>query len=156
MHELIAWCGFLGGWLLVAGPVFQAALELAEEGFERDAVAGARSRAQDRVEAVSPWWWLLPPVGYYLARRRADRVRDAALRELDPDQRASVTSFMNKANGWIYVALGGSLIATKETWELCEAHEWSAAVFWVLAPSMALLCASSAAARMARTRELTA
>ncbi len=28
MEHLIAWAGFLGAWLLVAGPVYQAALEL--------------------------------------------------------------------------------------------------------------------------------
>lgn len=27
VHELIAWCGFLGAWLLFAGPIYQAALE---------------------------------------------------------------------------------------------------------------------------------
>jgi hypothetical protein len=27
---VIAWCGFVGAWLLVAGPIYQAALELPE------------------------------------------------------------------------------------------------------------------------------
>lgn len=156
MHELIAWCGFFGGWLLVAGPVLQAALELQEEAFERDTVAGARQRAEDEVDAVSAWWWLLPPVGYYFARQRADHVREAALQELAPDQRTSVTRYMNKATGWMYVAGGGSLIATKETWELREAYEWPVAVFWGVVPAMALLCAGNTAARLSRTRKLTA
>ena len=28
MEYLIAWCGFFGAWLLVAGPISQAAQEL--------------------------------------------------------------------------------------------------------------------------------
>jgi hypothetical protein len=40
VETLIAWCGFLGAWLLFAGPIFQAALELQEE-----------SREADRIEA---------------------------------------------------------------------------------------------------------
>jgi hypothetical protein len=48
VHELIAWCGFFGAWFLVAGPVYQAALELEEEGLERDTFAPR-----------SPGWWVL-------------------------------------------------------------------------------------------------
>jgi hypothetical protein len=33
VHELILWSGFLGAWLLVAGPLYQAAQEL-DEGHE--------------------------------------------------------------------------------------------------------------------------
>ena len=28
MNQLIAWAGFLGAWLLVAGPLYQGAIEL--------------------------------------------------------------------------------------------------------------------------------
>jgi hypothetical protein len=27
VDELVAWCGFFGAWFLVAGPIYQAALE---------------------------------------------------------------------------------------------------------------------------------
>ena len=40
MHELILWSGFFGAWLLVAGPLYQAALELSEEDISRDDMAG--------------------------------------------------------------------------------------------------------------------
>ena len=156
MHELIAWCGFLGGWLLVAGPVFQAALELQEEQFEREAYQGANLQAEHEIRPVSHWWWLLPPLGYQLARHRARRVRDAAVAALEPQQRAALTRFLNKATGWLYVAIGGSLIATKETWELRETYEWPVAVFWVLAPAMALLCAANTTVRLSRTQHMLA
>jgi hypothetical protein len=33
--HIIAWCGFLGAWLLVAGPLDQAVREVEENEFER-------------------------------------------------------------------------------------------------------------------------
>ena len=38
MHGAILWCGFVGAWLLVAEPVYQAALELDAEEVARDAL----------------------------------------------------------------------------------------------------------------------
>jgi hypothetical protein len=35
MNQVIAWAGFLGAWLLVAGPLYQGALELREEDVDR-------------------------------------------------------------------------------------------------------------------------
>jgi len=55
VHELILWCGFLGAWLIVAGPLYQAAQELDEQEFSREelATAATRSEAGDRPSA---WW----------------------------------------------------------------------------------------------------
>src|ERR1700743_2333598 len=66
---LLSLFGLLGAWLLVAGGVYQAVLDLrAHEG------------ARDRIEAivhqlpppppVSAWGWLLPPVKIVRERRR--------------------------------------------------------------------------------------
>ena len=60
MESLIAWSGFLGAWLLVAGPIYQAVIELEAEAFERDAVA-AVSAMVEPPPRTSAWWWLLPP-----------------------------------------------------------------------------------------------
>ena len=45
---------------------------------------------------------------------------------------AGLVRFINKATGWLYVALGALLIAVKETWELVEYNEWPTWLFWVL------------------------
>ena len=50
MPDLIAFCGFLGAWLLVIGPLGQAMRELEEEEFERDSFA----RAEQQVEKPRP------------------------------------------------------------------------------------------------------
>ena len=44
MHGAILWCGFVGAWLLVAGPVYQAALELDAEEVARDALENAANQ----------------------------------------------------------------------------------------------------------------
>jgi hypothetical protein len=36
MDQVMAWAGFLGAWLLVAGPLYQGALELLEEDVDRE------------------------------------------------------------------------------------------------------------------------
>ena len=141
MGSLILWAGFFGAWLLVAGPLHQARVELAEEEFERE-------QFEDVVhdigppEPVSPWWWLLPPLRLYLGHRSKQRWDRQVWLSLPDQDFEALSSFMSKARGWLLVGAGGLLIATKETWELVEGHAWPTWLFWVLAVGMALLCAA--------------
>lgn len=155
MHELILWCGFLGAWLLVAGPIYQAVLELRDEDIERDRIAAVADQV-DRPKPMSPWWWLIPPAAFFISRARRDRYRDAVMTRLSDEDFAAFVSFTNKAAGWLIVGAGGSLIAAKETWELVEGLEWATWVFWALVVVMLLLSAGHAAARSARERDLLA
>ncbi|PPK69085.1 hypothetical protein V5P93_001461 [Actinokineospora auranticolor] len=152
MHGVIAWCGFFGAWLLFAGPVYQAALELHEQDIEEEQLAAAREGV--RIRPISPWWWLLPPVRYWLGRRRAREYREAMLRALADEHLNSLVRFLDKANGWLLVALGGLLIAAKETGELVEYHHWPTVLFWVLLVVMAALCALYTVARMRRSHDI--
>ena len=43
MEYVIAICGLVGGWLLVAGPVWQAAIELREEELDMAAIEAVKS-----------------------------------------------------------------------------------------------------------------
>ena len=54
MHELILWSGFFGAWLLVAGPLYQAALELSEEDISRDDTAGVDHETALRMVVADP------------------------------------------------------------------------------------------------------
>jgi hypothetical protein len=38
MSQMIAWAAFLAAWLLVAGPLYQGALELREEDVDREGI----------------------------------------------------------------------------------------------------------------------
>lgn len=152
MEVFIHWVGFAGGWLLVAGPIYQAALELSEqvdirEDFER------LSKNLPRPERVSRWWWLLPPVHWFLARRASHRWWDLARAALTVEQRTILQGFRNKATGWWFVALGALLIAAKETWELVEIYHLHPAVFWVAIVVLFFLAGLNTALRMRATEE---
>ena len=130
MNQVIAWAGFLGAWLLVAGPLYQGALELREEDIDREEIKATTSRVP-RQEPPSPWWWLLPPVMYLIRRQRGHAYRQAVLAELTEAQRDQFTSFINKATGWFTVAIGAALLAAEQTWQLIERHHWPG---WLFCP----------------------
>ena len=153
MHELILWSGFFGAWLLVAGPLYQAAQELDEEEVSRDDLEGFK-RDQAPEDKPSAWWWLLPPVGYWKQRQYSQRQRDAVMAAMPREMMVGLVSYMNKATGWFYVAAGAFLIALKETDELVEGHEWPTAVFWVLVVVMLGIAAVNTAFWMSRTHQL--
>ena len=155
MHELILWAGFLGAWLLVAGPLHQAVLELEEEEFERESFETAAG-AVARPDRVSSWWWLLPPAHLYLSRRSKERWSSLVMAQMPDEDYEALDSFMKKARGWMLVGTGGLLIACKETYELVEGNHWEMWVFWVLLVVMAGLCLGNAARvsrRAGRTNE---
>jgi hypothetical protein len=138
MEGFILWCGFVGAWLLFAGPIYQAALELQEQDLEMDRIRAAGAKVQPPPE-ISNWWWLLPPVKWWLEHRRSDMYRRQYIQALSSDDVKSLMNFMNKATGWLFVAIGGFCIAMKESYELAEHNEWSHPVFGVLVVVMGLL-----------------
>jgi hypothetical protein len=148
--DVIAWAAFLGGWLLVAGPLFQGAVELREQGVD----LAAMREAGDSVPPISPWWWLLPPVMYMLQRRRNAAVERATFDRLAPAERVRYVGFMNAAAGWFTVAAGALLIAAKETWELVEHNHWPAWVFAILMVVAAVLAILNMAVRMIRAERM--
>ncbi|MET0693842.1 MAG: hypothetical protein ABWY56_07920 [Propionibacteriaceae bacterium] len=154
MHYLIAWSGFLGAWLLVAGPMYQAVLELDEEDFERDVLSRATATVPPPPRS-SPWWWLLPPVAYVLQRRQSQAYRRAVMDALPPESIKQLVRFKNMATGWAFVAFGAFFIAVKETWELQEVYEWPIAVFWVLLVVLVVLCTLNTAVRTRNSHRLT-
>jgi hypothetical protein len=137
IETLISWAGFLGAWLLVAGPLYQGVLELREEDVDQNTGDLASRIAPS--PAPSTWWWLLPPVMLILRRRRNREYHRTVLASLTPRQRAHRERFIHKATGWFVVALGGSFIAVKETWELGEHNGWPSAVFVVVLLGMLAL-----------------
>ena len=153
MEYVIAICGFVGGWLLVAGPVWQAAIELREEEIDREAIEAVRSSAPPPPK-ISAWWWLLPPVAYILQARRQRAARQAFQDALPPEALKQTISFLNKANGWLIVALGGFLIAAKETWELVEDLHWHQWVFWILVVVMPIVAIANTVRKVANTQRV--
>jgi hypothetical protein len=110
MHELIAWCGFLGAWLLFAGPIYQASLELRELEVQREDIEAA-TEGISQPPPVSAWWWLVPPVKYVFERRRNRAFRRDVMQALPPRELEGLITYLNKATGWLMVGAGGLLIA---------------------------------------------
>jgi hypothetical protein len=153
VDSLIAWSGFLGAWLLVAGPIYQAVIELEAEACVRVAVA-AGSALVEPPPRTSAWWWLLPPVGWILHRRRARTYQQAVMDAMPRKQLEQFVRFSNKATGWLFVALGAFFIAVKETWELTEHNEWPLIIFWLLLVVLLAICTLNTAVRIRRTHQL--
>jgi len=153
MQHVILILGALGAWFLVAGPLFQAAVELREQEYDREEMEKATSSVQ-APKSISPWWWLLPPVAWVKQRRQSTAHRQAVMDALGPRQLEQTVSFLNKASGWMTVAAGAFLIAIKETFEVVELFEWPIAVFWVLVVVIPVLCVGNTAIRMKRSQQM--
>jgi hypothetical protein len=151
MNQIVAWVGFLGAWLLVAGPLYQGALELLEQDIDREGIQASIARIP-RPDPPSPWWWLLPPVMYLIRRHRSNAFRQAALAQLTQAQRAQSISFINKATGWFTVALGAALLAAEQTWQVINRQHWPAWLFWILIIVMLSVSVLNTALRMTRGR----
>lgn len=147
------WAAFVGAWLLFAGPIYQASIELGEEQIERSAIEStARTVPQPR--GSSAWWWLLPPIGYLLDRRHSTRYRKLVFDALSSEHQRQFVHYTEKASGWAYVAGGALLLAAAETWSLCDEQGWSSWLFWVLAAGMAALCGLLTVLRSRRARAM--
>lgn len=127
---LIAWCGFIGSWLLVAGPLDQALRELREEDFERESLLRA-SRHVEPLPTVSRRWILVPPVYVVLVRRRSNAYRTLIAQQMDPEELSSMAHLRDVAAAWIYVAAGAALIAVAQTWALHDSYGWPTWGFWL-------------------------
>lgn len=145
--------GALGAWLLVAGPLYQASMELREQGLAQRRQLPASVPPPRRVSA---WWWLLPPVAYWKHRSEKERLRRVVLAALPADEVERMISFSNTARGWLVVAGGATLIGLKETWELVETLEWPSSATWVISAAALLLSVSNAAITAKRTDQILA
>lgn len=150
MSPVLAWIGFAGAWLLFAGPIYQAALELDGEEIERDEIADLAKQVEPPPR-LSPWWWLIPPVGYVLQVRRRRAWRQAAFDRMSGTLKRQFVSFTDKAAGWAMVAAGALLLAVVETWNLGAEMDWAPVIRIVLMVAAAVLAASYTAARMRHT-----
>jgi len=150
MDLLVAWCGYLGAWVLVAGPVYQAAVELGEVKVDRSAIRSLAGSVP-RPEGVSPWWWLLPPVAYVLTSRRQAVWQQQVMAALSPQQRTEFLTYSNKAAGWFIVGAGAALIGVQQAAELVKTEHWPSLITILLV----VLAAAAALAYTVRRMQLT-
>lgn len=147
MHAVIAWSGFLGAWLLVAGPLFQAAVELDEQGDQWQGLNRAALEVGPQPR-LSPWWWLLPPVAYVKQARRQRAHRQQLFDSLSAREVEGFVGLTSLATGWAMVAAGAFFIAVKETYELVEHYEGPLWLFVALLIVMLAVCAGNTVVRI--------
>jgi hypothetical protein len=125
----IAIVAAVGAWLLFAGPLLQAAVEL-----RNDTPRGSSDAARPaQVRALpSAWWWLLPPVALWQHHRADQEARRQRLASMGDGELRQALSFSNKAVGWLLVAFGALCIAVKETWEAGEHVHLPESVRWLV------------------------
>ncbi|MGN6502421.1 MAG: hypothetical protein ACTHKX_05895 [Pseudolysinimonas sp.] len=153
MAYVIHWAGFVGAWLLVAGPLLQGAIELRDEELDREGFEELRGKIEYPAP-ISRWWWLLPPVAYVKNRRRNDAFHRQAMTVMTPEQRAQFVGFTNKATGWFTVAGGAFLIFLKEAWELAELYEVTLWVYVVVVLLLALGAVANTIVRLSKSDEI--
>lgn len=111
--HVIAWCGFLGAWLLVAGPLDQAVREIEEQGFEQERLEEAKTRVE-APPSVSRWWLLVPPVWWLLDRRRDSIYRHMIGAAMEDEDLLAFLAVKDVLNAWLYVAVGAALPAVED------------------------------------------
>lgn len=153
MPQIIAWCGFFGAWLLVAGPIHQAAIDLDDEDLEREEFARAVANVP-RPAHLSRWWLLVPPVAYLLRARRNRAHRAELLDALSRTQVEQLLHFRDTASAWMFVAAGAFLIAIAETWGLRDEYRWPTWTFWTLLAMMLAVCIANTSVRVRRRRAI--
>jgi hypothetical protein len=153
MELVISILGALGAWLLVAGPVYQAALELREQDIDRAGIDAATAGIP-KPAGFSPWWWLLPPVAYYKSQKRGRAYRQATMDALGPEQLKQSVDFLNKARGWLIIASGAFFIAIKETWEVSEILHWPSWLMWVVVVVLVIVSIGYTAGSIATSEHL--
>ena len=135
---ITAWCGFVGAWLLVAGAIYQAALDLSEVKMDSAAIRAVANTIPPATR-VSPWWWLLPPVAYVKTMNRQRSWRLQIMATLTPEKRAEFLTYSNAALGWFVVGAGAALIGFQEAADVAEIMEWSSAATLPLVVAAAAL-----------------
>lgn len=123
MQTLVVWIEFIGSWLLFAGPIYQAALELQDEDIELRRLMAAQSKIPKPTYA-SVWWWFFPPVKIYLDSTSRRDYRTNYIKSLSEQDIQALVSFKSKATAWLYVALGGYCLTIRATYELCHYYRW--------------------------------
>ncbi|MFT4245308.1 MAG: hypothetical protein QM571_02135 [Micrococcaceae bacterium] len=147
LEIIMAWCAFIGSWVLVAGPLYQGAMELGELDIDREEIANQAHQIEPP-EHISPWWWLVPPAAYIMTKRNQEPWRKKVFANFTAEQREQFVSFSNKSTGWFMVCIGASLIGIDSANSLAETMEWSTTAMIPLIIVAMILCVTFTVVRL--------
>lgn len=135
----------------MAGPFYQGTLELLDQELDREGMEAATASLV-RPAMPHPAWWLLPPVMYFMRKRRNDSFREEAMTHLSELQLAQYTGLRQKASGWLVVSAGALLLSAGATWDLTEHYNWQAWSFWLIMLVLLAACISNTVLGRRRAR----
>jgi hypothetical protein len=141
METVLQIIAFIGSWLLFAGPIYQAALELQDEDIELDRIRSTGDVLRKEAH-ISGWLWVVPPYALYKRSKNKKIFMQKYLNSLTQVDIEQLISFRSKATAWMLVAIGGFCIASNETYILMHDIHWSIFVFILIV--LAMLIASIA------------
>jgi hypothetical protein len=154
MATTVLWLGVIGSWLLFAGPVYQAGLELRDH--ENAAMRLRRTLSSMAPPApVSWWWWLIPPVKIMLEWRRAIDHRRAFMDALSLEEYTSLLTFIHKATGWWLVGMGGLLVAIQQSYGFAQRYHLGDPSFVASVVAIAVVCQLGCTLRLRLGERLT-
>lgn len=153
MELLILVAGFIGAWLLVAGSTYQAALELHDQDIDRERLREMGSKIAPP-ERVSAWWWLLPPVMIILVSRQRSSHIKAYYAAISAEDSEKLISYFHRSTAWMYVGLGGFLLAVKETYELDQHLELNLILFVIAIFVLLIVCVLNTALRIRKSEKI--
>jgi hypothetical protein len=139
MTALVLLLGTIGAWLLFAGPIYQAALEMRGHDDASERIRGAVSSVVPP-PPVSWWWWLIPPAKIGLEWRRATRHRRAHMDALSVEDFESLLGFIHKATGWTLVGTGGLFMAIAQSYTFAQQYPIGDAAFVAMVTLVATAC----------------
>lgn len=144
---------FIGAWLLFAGPIYQAALELQDEDIEIDRVklTGAKIK---KAAQVSLWWWLLPPAKIYMERKRSHKYWTRYIKTLPSNEVEALVSYRSKANAWLFITVGGFFIAISQSYSLAKEEDWNNYLLALIIIFMFFLSILNLVTRLRRARKI--
>lgn len=132
METFFDFLTLIGCWLLFAGAIFQAALELKDQDIKRDRIMTAR-RQVSVSRHVSQWWWFLPPIKLVLEKRQTRKWRREHFKLLARADRNALLDFTHRAKGWLIVSGGAFLAAVVATRTFGIHLQWNGGVIFMLA-----------------------
>ncbi len=153
MEVVMSWLEFIGAWLLFAGPIYQAALELQDEDIEIDRIrlAGAKIK---KAAQVSLWWWLLPPAKIYMERKRSHKYWARYIKTLPNNEVEALVSYRSKANAWLFITVGGFCIAISQSYGLAKENDWNNYILAALIVVMFVLSILNLITRLRRAKRI--
>jgi hypothetical protein len=139
MATIILWIYAAGCWLIFAGSIYQAALDIKEQDIEFDRIRQV-GRDIHKERNVSAWWWLFPPIKISKESKNHKEYERRYLKALSSEDTESMVNLRSKTTAWLYVGVGALLVSIEATWSVTEHYKLKIWLFVITCIAVAYIC----------------